>query len=240
MRQNGPVAEHCFSVTLRRGGAVATAIDVPARFEAHRTPVVVLAHGAGADMRHAFLEFFAAALAERGLAVVRFQFPYMERAAGGTRPPDPQDVLLDTYQEVLLASSQRTGSPPGPLFIGGKSLGGRMATILAAEGRVRPSGLVLLGYPLHPAGKPSAERAAHLPRCRAPLLFVQGDRDPLCDLALLRESRRALRIAGSLHVVPGGDHSFALPARDRARQSQEMTRAADVIVTFVRKVLARR
>jgi len=234
------VAEHCFTATLRRGGSVSMIIDVPNAFTAHTTPVVVLAHGAGAGMRSDFMEYYATELCERGLGVVRFQFPYMERSAGGRRPPDRMDVLLHAYQEVLISQGKRTGSPPGPLFIGGKSLGGRVATLLCAQGKVKPSGLILLGYPLHPAKKQDELRADHLRRCRTPLLFVQGDRDPLCDLDLLRGVRKSQGLAGSLHVVPGGDHSFGMPAADRPRQATEMTRSADVVAAFVRKALERR
>ena len=234
------MAEFCFSVTLRRGGAVGTIIDVPTAFEPKKTPVVVLAHGAGADMRHDFMEWFATAISDRGLGVVRFQFPYMERASGGRRPPDTMEVLLETYQEVLIATGKRTGSPPGPLFIGGKSMGGRVATLLCAQKKVKPSGIVLLGYPLHPRGKTDQLRADHLPHCRVPLLFVQGDRDPLCDLDLLKAVRKQKGLAGALHVVPGGDHSFEMLAADRHRQEQEKARAADMIVAFVQRALARR
>ena len=94
------VAEHCFTATLRRGGSVSMVIDVPRTFEPHKTPVVVLAHGAGAGMRSDFMEYYATELSERGLGVVRFQFPYMERSSGGRRPPDRMDVLLETYQEA--------------------------------------------------------------------------------------------------------------------------------------------
>jgi predicted alpha/beta-hydrolase family hydrolase len=233
------VAEFCFSVTLRRGGAVGTIIDVPNDFEPKRTPVVVLAHGAGAGMRHDFMEWFATALSERGLGVVRFQFPYMERSTGGRRPPDRMDVLLETYQEVLIATGKRTGSPPGPLFIGGKSMGGRVATLLCAQHKVKPSGIVLLGYPLHARGKTDQLRADHLPHCRTPLLFVQGDRDPLCDLDLLKGVRKTKGLAGSLHVVPGGDHSFGMLAAQRHRQEAEWERAADVIRAFVKHALSR-
>ena len=124
-------------------------------------------------------------------------------------------------------------------------MGGRVATVLCAQKKVKPSGIILFGYPLHPAKKPDQLRADdvhanHLRLCRAPLLFVQGDRDPLCDLGLLRGVRKSQGLAGSLHVVAGGDHSFGLPAADRARQATEMARAADVVAAFVKKALERR
>ncbi len=225
-------------------------IDVPDAFTPHTTPVVVLAHGAAEGMRSSFMEDHATEFCARGLGVVRFQFPYMERSSGARRPPDAMETLLDAYQEVLIAQGKRTGSPPGPLFVGGKSLGARVATVLCAQGKVKPSGMILLGYPLHPAkkGHPAKStteaqtdmRADHLRRCRTPLLFVQGERDPLCDLDLLRGVRKSNGLAGSLHVVPGGDHSFAVASAGRARQQAELARVADVVAAFVKKALQRR
>ena len=231
------MAELCFSVTLLRGGAVTTAVDTPRGVEPGRTPVLVLAHGAGSDLRSEFLEYFAAALSERGLCVVRFNFPYTEQ--GGRRPPDRMDVLVDTYREVVAAQAKRTGSPRGPLFVGGKSMGGRAASVMVAQGLVRPSGLVFLGYPLHPAGKKDELRSEHLAKVKRPMLFVQGSRDPLCDLELLRSERQRLALAGSLHVIEGGGHSLELPRSEAARQAREREGAADTMATFVRKVLGR-
>jgi len=224
-------------VTLRRGGAVTTVVDVPKTFEAKRSPVLVLAHGAGTDLRSEFLEFFATELSERGLCVVRFNFPYKERV--GKRPPDRMDVLIDTYVDVISSSGQRTGSPPGPLFLGGKSMGGRVAVNAVARGRVKPSGMVYLGYPLHPAGKQDKLRVEALKRVRKPHLFVQGSRDRLAELDLLKRVRKEFRIPGSLHVVEGGDHSFELPRRESHRQKAELERAADIVVRFVQHVLKR-
>ncbi len=229
--------EHCFAVSLRQGTSVTTVLDVPDGFRARRSPVVVLGHGAGLDLRSEFMETFATELCVRGLCIVRFNFPYKE--AGGRRPPDRMPKLVDAYHQVIIASAKRTGSPPGPLFLGGKSMGGRVATVLAAAGRVKPSGFVLLGYPLHPAGKKDALRVDNLRGLGAPLLFVQGDRDPLCDLDLLRPVRKRLRLPGSLHVVPGGDHSFQLPAKARDRQEAELQRVADVVRAFAKRVLER-
>lgn len=231
------VEEHCFSVTLRRGGAVTNVIDVPDTFEPKTSPVLVLAHGAGNDLRSAFMETFATLLCTRGLCVVRFNFPYKEKT--GQRPPDRMDVLADAYADVISASGRRTGSPPGPLFLGGKSMGGRVALEIVAAGRVHPSGMVYLGYPLHPPGKPEKLRVAGFRTARVPHLFVQGTRDPFCDLNLLRRARQELRIPGSLHLLEGGDHSFKQPAARRQVEMAECERAADVVLKFVRKVLER-
>jgi predicted alpha/beta-hydrolase family hydrolase len=232
------VAELCFSATLKIGGAVTVAIDTPAEFRAGSTPVVVLGHGAGNDMRSEFMEYFATALSARGLAVVRFNFPYREQT--GPRPPDKMDVLVETYREVVAASGKRTGSPPGPLFVGGKSMGGRVASVLCAQKYVTPSGLVFLGYPLHPPGKPTELRSGHLAKIGRPMLFVQGTRDPFGTPDEVNGERKRLKLAGALQVVEGGDHSFAAPKSMAGGQRAAMEGVADTIVAFCGKVLGRR
>jgi predicted alpha/beta-hydrolase family hydrolase len=230
------VAELCFSATLGIGGSVTVAIDTPAAFRPGATPVVVLGHGAGNDLRSSFLEFFATALSERGLAVVRFNFPYKEMT--GQRPPDKMDVLVETYREVVSASSKRTGSPPGPLFVGGKSMGGRVASVLCAQRYVTPSGLVFLGYPLHAPGKTEL-RSEHLAQIKRPMLFVQGSKDAFGSPDELRAERTRLKLSGAMHVVEGGDHSFALPKSQAARQHAVMNAAADAVKEFVGRVVAK-
>ena len=228
--------ELCYSVTLHIGGSVTAALDTPAGFRPGATPVVVLGHGAGNDLRSSFLEYFATALSERGLAVLRFNFPYKE--APGQRPPDRMEVLVETYREVVAASATRTGSPPGPLFVGGKSMGGRVASMLCAQRLVTPSGLIFLGYPLHAPGK-TENRSEHLPKIRRPMLFVQGTRDPFGSIDEVRAERKRLKLSGALHVVDGGDHSFALPKSQTAHQREAMDAAADAVAAFVGKVLGR-
>lgn len=230
--------ELCFSVALRIGGAVSTVLDTPAGCEPGSAPAIVLAHGAGNDLRSAFLENFAASLSARGLAVVRFNFPYKELT--GQRPPDKMDVLVETFREVVAAAASRTGSPPGPLFVGGKSLGARVASVLVARHLVRPSGLVFLGYPLHPPGKPEAPRTAHLPEVGRPMLFVQGTRDHFGTVDEIQTVRRALKLPGAVHPVEGGDHSYAVPKSQSARQAAVFDEASRAIVEFVRRVLAAR
>jgi predicted alpha/beta-hydrolase family hydrolase len=230
------MTETCSSVTLSRGGAVTMAIDAPADATTDattgRAPVLVLAHGAGNDLRSSFLEWFATALCARGLVVVRFNFPYKERA--GTRPPDRTDVLVDTFHDVVLAQSKRTGSPPGPLFVGGKSMGGRVAAALVAQGRVRPTGLVFLGFPLHKPGEPETLRTDDLPNVKRPMLFVQGTRDTFGTPDEIRSVRKSLKLKGALHEVAGGDHSFLLLKSQSARQQAEMVAAADAIASFAK------
>jgi uncharacterized protein len=161
----------------------------------------VLAHGAGAGMRHPFLEALADALAARGVATLRYEFPYME---DGKRRIDPPPVLHARVHEAVEAAALEGL----PLFAGGKSMGGRMtsqAHALGALAGVR--GLAFVGFPLHPAGQPGTQRAAHLSGVRLPMLFLQGTRDELADLALLRPVVEELPQA-MLHVVEDADHSF--------------------------------
>lgn len=173
------------------------------RPEAARS-LLVLAHGAGAGMHHAFMEAFAERLVARQVAVLRYQFPYMEK---GSRRPDGAPKLQATVRAAV--DEGRTLAPDLPLFAGGKSMGGRMTSGAAA---VRPlegvRGLVFVGFPLHPAGRPGTQRADHLAEVSLPMLFLQGTRDKLADLELLRPVTDGLGERATLHVVEGADHGF--------------------------------
>lgn len=168
---------------------------------------VALAPGAGTSMENPLLLAVAERLAERGHAVLRFNFAYRER---GSKRPDPPQKLIATYRAAADVLRRRG---PGKLVIGGRSMGGRMATLLAAEGYAC-DGLLLLGYPLHPAGKPEKLRDEHLSKVAAPLLFVQGTRDALCDLRLLRPVIARLGERATLHEVAGADHGFEVRKMD--------------------------
>jgi hypothetical protein len=166
--------------------------------------LLVLAHGAGAGMRHRFMAEISAALAAVGIATFRYQFPYME--AGGRRP-DPRPTLLATVGAAVAAA--REAAPDLPLFAGGKSMGGRMTSLAAAAAPLEGvRGLVFYGFPLHPAGRPSVERGEHLAAVGVPMLFFQGEGDQLADLELLRPVCAGLGARATLHVVPAADHSF--------------------------------
>ncbi len=170
---------------------------------------VVLAHGAGNDMHSPFLSAIHLGLAERGLLSVKFNFPYAEH---GRRVPDRMPRLEAAWHGVLAAVRGDPELTPGRLFLGGKSMGGRVASHLAAAG-ADCEGLLFLGYPLHPAGKPERLRDGHLAEIGCPMLFVEGTRDPLCRLELLRPVLARLGARARLHLVEGGDHSFRLPKR---------------------------
>lgn len=170
--------------------------------------LLVLAHGAGAGQRHPFMTEVASGLAARGVAVVTFDFPYMHE---GRRAPDRAPVLESCFQRVI--ESVRPRGAPQRLFIGGKSMGGRMATHLAAEGFDGLAGVVVLGYPLHPPGRPDRPRTAHLARVRVPVLIVQGERDPFGTGDELMPAVAEIPAPARLHVVAGGDHSLAVRGR---------------------------
>src|SRR4051812_48074057 len=169
----------------------------------------VFAHGAGAGMGHAFMEAIAIGLAERRIATLRFQFPFMEQ---GSKRPDPPAVA---QAAVRAAVEEAAGKLPGlPLFAGGKSFGGRMTSqAQAAKPLAGVRGLVFVGFPLHPAGKPATERAKHLAQVELPMLFLQGTRDELADLELMRGVVTPLGQRATLHVVEGADHAFHVLAR---------------------------
>jgi predicted alpha/beta-hydrolase family hydrolase len=169
----------------------------------------VLAHGAGAGMRHPFLGRMAEALALRGVATLRYQFPYMERKA---RRPDLPAVATATVRAAVALAHRL--APELPLTAGGKSFGGRMtSTAQAAEPLPGVRGLAFLGFPLHPPGKPAVTRGEHLDAVRVPMLFLQGDRDEFAEPLLLRQVLRNLGARATLHLVNGGDHSFSVPKK---------------------------
>src|SRR5437667_1284517 len=169
----------------------------------------VLAHGAGAGMRHPFLEAIAQRLAERDIATLRYQFPYMEQRA---RRLDPPALAAAAVRAAVMEAAR--AAPGVPLVAGGKSFGGRMtSTAQASEPLPAVRGLVFLGFPLHPPGRLGNERAEHLARVQVPMLFLQGTRDDFADLKLLRPVVKRLGTRATLHLVDGGDHSFRVLKR---------------------------
>jgi uncharacterized protein len=166
--------------------------------------LLVVAHGAGAGMRHRFMEQICAKLAEREVATLRYQFPYMEK---GIKRPDPEAVLTATVRSAAGAAKEFARGMP--VFAGGKSMGGRMTSLAAAKESLDGiKGLIFFGFPLHAAGKPSAERGKHLSDIDVAMLFLQGSRDTLADLKLLKPLCQRLGKRAELFIVDGGDHSF--------------------------------
>ena len=197
-------------IPIAQFGTVSVRIQVPAGAHSPASPVVVLAHGAGNDMQAPLLVAVQHELAARGVRCVAFNFLYAELRR---KAPDPLPVLQETYREVLAWVQASFACEHRPV-LGGKSLGGRVASHLVADG-VAAAGLVFLGYPLHPAGRPEQLRTSHWEKIRVPLLFVQGTRDPLCQLPLLEQelSRWHATTHGvaTLESIEGGDHSFVVP-----------------------------
>ena len=192
----------------------------------------VLAHGAGAGMRHRFMESIAQALASRDIATLRYQFPYVE---AGARRPDPPAVLEATVRAAVARA--RELAPDLPLVAGGKSMGGRMTSNAAAR---RPlegvRGLVFLGFPLHPAKRPATARADHLAQVQVPMLFLQGTRDDLADLELITGVCRGLAERATLHVAEGADHGFSVLKRSGRTDAEVMDELAATITDWVRRV----
>ena len=166
--------------------------------------LLVLAHGAGAGMRHRFMEQVAVKLAAAGVATLRYQFPYMEKRI---KRPDSEAVLVETVRAAMLAAKKNAGGLP--LFAGGKSMGGRMTSLAASRQPLDDvRGLIFFGFPLHAAGKPGADRGEHLTEVQVPMLFLQGSRDALAELKLLKPLCAKVGERAELFVVDGGDHSF--------------------------------
>jgi len=189
------------------------------------TSLLVLAHGAGAGMNHPFMSAIANQLAEDNIATFRYQFPYMEQHRG---VPDKQPVLTATGAAAVTTATQL--APGLPLFAGGKSMGGRM-TSLAASGQKLESvrGLIFFGFPLHPPKRPSIKRAPHLQLVKLPMLFLQGNRDDLADLTLLRPICESLGPKITLHVIEGADHSFHVLKRSGRTDSQVLAELSTTV-----------
>jgi uncharacterized protein len=196
--------------------------------------LLVLAHGAGAGMQHPFMDGLARALGDSGLATFRYQFPYMQQQR---KRPDAPGVLTASVRAAIATAS--VAAPDLPLFAGGKSLGGRMTSLACAGeasddsgGMPRVKGLVFVGFPLHPAGRPGRQRAEHLTAVRLPMLFLQGTRDQLADLALMSPLCAELGSAATLHVVDGADHSFHVLRRSGKTDTELLRELARAVTTW--------
>jgi predicted alpha/beta-hydrolase family hydrolase len=189
----------------------------------------VLAHGAGAGMDHPSMVAIAAELAERRIATLRFQFPYMER---GSRRPDPPPICHATIRAAVTEAARR--APKLALFAGGRSFGGRMTSqAQAIEPLPGVKGLAFIGFPLHPAGKPSAERADHLLQLKIPMLFLQGTRDELAKLKLLKPLIKRLGARATLKLLQDADHSFHVPARTGRKDPEVRAEMLDALATWM-------
>jgi hypothetical protein len=191
--------------------------------------ILVFGHGAGAGMRHGFMEAVARGLAARGAGTFRYQFPYSER---GKSRPDPQPLLLATVRAAVAAAA--ACAPGVPLFAGGKSMGGRMTSLAAADGPLDGvRGLIFFGFPLHPAGRPSTDRADHLARTDVPLLFLQGTRDALARLDLLTPLVERLGPRATMHIIETADHGFHVLKRAGSTDAEALEELAERATTWM-------
>jgi len=222
------------AVPLESGGTV-TALVYEA-VEGHASSTLVIAHGAGAGQLSPFMTGFAKALASLGVDAITFNFPYTEQRR---RLPDRRPALEACYRSVVHTVGRHVESARRFLFIGGKSMGGRMATEVAAANKELPiSGLVLLGYPLHPPGRPADLRAAHLSRVNRPMLFVQGGRDTFGTPSELGPILTSLSPTATLYVVAGGDHSFKVARASAQEQAAIFDDVQRTIVEWIQRVIA--
>ena len=211
------------------GGRISGLLDAPARPRA----CYVLAHGAGAGMAHPFMVAVAAGLAERGIATLRYQFPYMER---GDKRPDPPKLAHAAVRAAVAEAVKRV--PKLPLIAGGKSFGGRMtsqAQALAPLPGVR--GLAFLGFPLHPPKQPSRERGKHLADVNVPMLFLQGTRDALAILEQIEPVCAAIGVRATLKLFEHADHSFHVPAKSGRTDAEVMSEMLDAFAEWVDGVI---
>ena len=193
---------------------------------------LILGHGAGAGQLHPFMSLFANGLAERGIDAMTFNFVYMEQRRGA---PDPKAKLEACYQAVIAAALKHKKLKGNQLAIGGKSMGGRIASQVAAQPESAPdiAALVFLGYPLHPPGRPDKLRDAHLPDIKAPMLFIQGERDTFGTPDELRDVFKKHHLKPTLHAVAGGDHSLKVPKSLGTPQDQVYASALDTIAGWL-------
>ena len=212
------------SVTARLYSAVKT--------ERNRVSLI-LGHGAGANQLSGFMRLFAAGLAERGLDVVTFNFLYTEQ---GRKIPDPAPRLESCYRAVIDAVVKHKKLKGNRLVIGGKSMGGRIASQLAASQPADIDGLVFLGYPLHPPGRPDKLRSEHLPKIKAPMLFTQGSRDAFGTKQEIEALIKKLKLPAELYSIEGGDHSFKVPKSSPVSQQDVYTLVLDHIARWVRGI----
>ncbi len=219
------------TITVGDTHRVSTLLQAPREARA----CYVMAHGAGAGMAHPFMAAMANELAERGIATLRYQFPYMEQ---GSKRPDTPKLAQATIRAAAAEAARRV--PELALFAGGKSFGGRMTSqAQAASPLAGVRGLVFLGFPLHPAGRPSDERAKHLFAVQIPMLFMQGTRDQLADLQLVQTLVGQLGTRATLKLFPEADHSFHVPARSGRSDADIRAKMADALADWIGTAIPR-
>jgi predicted alpha/beta-hydrolase family hydrolase len=220
------------AIAINEGDSVSALLySAPKKLRSGST--LILGHGAGANQLSGFMRLFANGLAERGVDIVTFNFLYMEQ---GRHVPDPKPKLEACYRAVIEAASRHKKLKGNRLAIGGKSMGGRIASQVAAQpdSAVEIDGLVFLGYPLHPPGRPDKLRDSHLPEIKAPMLFVQGSRDTFGTPDELRAVFKKHHLSPTLHVIEGGDHSLKIPKSLGIPQEEVYRSVWDTISAWLR------
>lgn len=203
------VSDEYVFIPFKKKGKITGLISVPDGFQPGRNPGVILAHGAGNDMFNPLLSHMAHVLEQAGYLCLRFNFPYRDR---GRKSPDSEDVLSAAWVSVFEYLKSHPQCSPSAIVMGGKSLGGRIASQVVASGLVDAAGLIFLGYPLHAPGKKEFLRDAHFSRITVPMLFFAGTRDPFCDIDALKRVLSKLSAPCSLEIIEGGEHSFKMPS----------------------------
>lgn len=202
---------------------------VPSGFRSGHSDALVLAHGAGNDMNSDFISFMHNAFSKGGLLTVKFNFPYMEV---GRKAPDSPQRLEGTWRTILEQIRKSQDLQPRQVFAGGKSLGGRIASQVVSQGD-HVDGLVLFGYPLHPPGRPAKLRISHFNKLDCPILFIEGTRDPFCQLGLLERALAKMSVPASVHTIEDGDHSFRLPRRSGRTEREVWEEIVSVVMKWI-------
>lgn len=215
--------------------SVSGVLEVPQRFEAGCTTAVIVAHGAGNNMHTPLLVRFSTGLCRAGFLSLRFNFPYKEKEQ---RAPDPPEKLSRTWQAAFEFVKNHPQYGTSHIVAAGKSMGGRIASQMAADGHLSPIALVFIGYPLHPPGKKEQLRDAHLYRINIPMLFFAGTRDTLCDLDLLKPVVSRLKAPTVIEVVEGGDHSFVLPKSFKISEEEVCNRILQTTVSWLNQTVS--
>jgi uncharacterized protein len=220
--------EHDLRFPVEGAGEVSALLMLPA----NPSFLLLFAHGAGAGMRHPFMERLATELAAVQIATFRYQFPYMEQRRGR---PDSPAILTATVAAALRAATK--AAPGLPLLAGGKSMGGRMTSQAAAQNLLpNVRGLVFFGFPLHPPGNPGTKRADHLAKVPMPMLFLQGTRDTLADLNLLRPILEKLDDLATVHIIDSADHGFHVLKRSGKTDASVLTELAQATVAWTERI----
>jgi uncharacterized protein len=210
-----------------------TALLYPAAKKSRIGVTLILGHGAGANQSSGFMRLFSNGLAERGIDVMTFNFVYSERGRGA---PDPKAKLEACYQKVIDVAAKHTSLKGNKLAVGGKSMGGRIGSQVAAVGASTISALVFLGYPLHPPGNLEKMRDAHLPEIKAPLLFLQGSRDAFGSTDEIRAVIKKHKLRATLYEIEGGDHSFKVPKSVGLTQEEVYELAMNEIARWLKTI----